>query len=324
MPLVVQSFGNATEYRRAIFCVLSYYAHSHNPLEVFLFTDNEGFFEIPLQGIPVKFFLLSPEDIVKMRGEIDFLHRIKIAVIEKAMKNSEEPICYVDSDTFFISDPDAKIALANSSMMFMHLREYSFSRLQNECYSGAFEFYNAITNNRFYDVKGNEIAVTENHTSWNAGAMIFHNGHAEHIPDVYNLTDQFYRLSQSHASEQYAFSVVFQNAMQINPCDDVIYHYWYKIKKRVLDAYFEKMDLQRILPLNNRIVKVRALTAKFPSLLENHAWILKDKAIQAFHRSEWQEGYRYAIKAILKNPFDWYFFKDLLYHTKRLIRESIN
>jgi hypothetical protein len=87
--LVIQSFGRDNEYRRAILTILSFYAHSslkREETKVLLFTDMPAYFSTFLEGLPVEYVLLTPEKIKSMRGEIDFLHRMKIAVIEEAFK----------------------------------------------------------------------------------------------------------------------------------------------------------------------------------------------------------------------------------------------
>src|SRR5687768_10678009 len=106
--LVIQSFGRENEYRRAILTILSFYAYSSIEMDktsVLLYTDKPEYFYGYLDGLPVNYILLTPEKIKKMRGDIDFLHRIKIAVIEEALILSDGAILYADSDSFFTGDP---------------------------------------------------------------------------------------------------------------------------------------------------------------------------------------------------------------------------
>src|SRR5688500_15091363 len=105
--LVIQSFGRENEYKRAILTVLSFYANCSLPDEqtrLMLFTDRPEYFSSYLSGLPVDFILLTPEKIKEMRGNIDFLHRMKIAVIEEAFDKTGGNIIYADSDTFFVAD----------------------------------------------------------------------------------------------------------------------------------------------------------------------------------------------------------------------------
>src|SRR5689334_14514320 len=107
--LVLQSFGRENEYKRAILTIWSYFACSTAPLpasRVLLFTDNPGYFTAWFGGLPVSYVHLTPEKIKQMRGSIDFLHRMKIALIEESFQTLEGNILYADSDTFFTADPE--------------------------------------------------------------------------------------------------------------------------------------------------------------------------------------------------------------------------
>src|SRR5215207_5956975 len=132
--LVIQSFGRESEYKRAILTVLSFYAYSSLPTEqmrVLFFTDQPAYFSLYFEGLTVEYILLTPEKIKQMRGEINFLHRMKIAVIEEAFSLTEGPLIYADSDTFFTADPIPLVNELEPAKGFMHLWEYRFEELRN-------------------------------------------------------------------------------------------------------------------------------------------------------------------------------------------------
>jgi hypothetical protein len=321
--LVIQSFGRENEYRRAIFTVLSFYAHCSLPVEetkVLLFTDKPDYFENYFSGLPVNYILLTPEKIKNMRGAIDFLHRMKIALIEESFALSGGPLFYTDSDAFFISDPAKVFATVSESKAFMHLTEYPFVRDVEDKTDTYRKFYELISRESFALTNGNILKVTSQHKSWNAGVMAFHPSHIRLIPDVYCLTEQFYSGSGSHASEQYAFSLVMQENLELKACDDVVYHYWYRVKKQIIDTFLEKELLGpwALLPLEQKLAKVKSWTNILPSLFEKHVWMIRDHAIQAFNENRFSEGYRWAAKALLRQPFgSTGFLKDSFYHLKR-------
>ncbi|WP_143434800.1 hypothetical protein [Hymenobacter roseosalivarius] len=103
--LVIQSFGRESEYRRALFSVLSFITFYRGDLalfEIVVFTDRPKYFEPYLKGVRVQYICLTQNKIASMRGHIDFVHRMKIAAIEEAFGlYAEANILYVDSDTFF-------------------------------------------------------------------------------------------------------------------------------------------------------------------------------------------------------------------------------
>jgi hypothetical protein len=328
---VIQSFGRENEYKRAILTVLSFYAHCSLPKEqtrVLFFTDQPEYFSNYLQGLPVEYVLLTPEKIKQMRGEIDFLHRMKIAVIEEAFNKAEGNILYADSDTFFINDPAFMLDQLTPAKSFMHLLEYPFESLRDfplPTGKTARAFVHLIENKVFYGADGREIKLSTQDISWNAGVMMFHSSHARFIPDVYALTDQFYPETSNHASEQFAFSIMLQKNTTINACDNVIYHYWYRTKKNIVDLLLEqKFNSQwAALLLQKKIEDVKNWSIKLPSVFKNHILTVQDNAIQAFNENKFREAYLWSIKAFLKKPFlDKSFLKDVAYHTKRLLKKN--
>jgi hypothetical protein len=328
--LVLQSFGRENEYKRAILTILSYFAYVPTPYsnsKALLFTDNPNYFGPYLSDLPVEYVLLTPEKIRTMRGEIDFLHRMKIAMIEEAFERSEGPLLYADSDTFFLSDPSSLMRSLSPEKSYMHLREYSFDYLKTLKMPAAatfHEFVELIETTTFRLADGSAFNVTADMFSWNAGVMLFHPSHRRFIPDVYALTEQFYPATRNHASEQYAFSLVLQTHTDLQACEPVIYHYWYRIKKQIADVFLDKqLSALKELDLERKLGIVRGWTKQIPLLFEEHEIALRDNAVQAFNENRFSEGYRWTFRALTKSPIsDKVFVKDVLYHTKRWLRSK--
>jgi hypothetical protein len=327
MALVTQSFGNEREYRRAIFAILSYYAH-HDRLkwkQTVLFTDNPAYFKNFLDGLPVQFELLTPQRIMTMRGKIDFLHRMKIAMIEHAFNKTNENLLYIDSDTFFISPSDALMQELSPRIGFMHLIEYSFKALMERQLADGdpvSPFVQLISSREFVKADGSRMPIYLSNYSWNAGVMMFHTSVRKLLADVYALTDQFYPSTHDHACEQYAFSIVLQNTIELRPCDNVVYHYWYRVKKAIMDGFLKKRfaGKWKHKNLNEKLKFVKRWTEQLPDIFETDILMLRDNAVQAFCENNFRKGYAAALRVILKNPMDATFLKDVLYHTKRFLK----
>lgn len=321
--LVLQSFGAENEYRRAIFAIWSFWVYCRKG-EVLLFTDNRAFFEPFFDEQPVRYILLTPGKISEMRGSIDFLHRMKIACIEEAFELSAANVLYVDSDTFFIADPATSMQQLSDSCSFMHLPEYRFRELRSMKMPAAKPFHaflDLINKNIFYGANGADIPVSLDHYSWNAGVMMLHGSVKSLLKNVYLLTDQFYPRTRNHASEQYAFSVVLQNNLTLRRCDDIVYHYWYRVKKQIVDLMLERLLSAEwaSLSVEEKIRDVSARTASLPLQIENHILLKRDNAIQSFNEGKYLAGYRHSIRAFISDPFNKEFFWDVMYHTRRLI-----
>jgi len=331
LNLVIQSFGGESEYKRAILAIWSFYAVLKNPVvssQVIFFTDAPTYFKKYLADLPIRFVLLTPEKISQMKGEVNFLHRLKIALIEEAFSLTQSDLLYADSDTFFTDDPARLMRRVSAQTSFMHVCEYRFdSLLKMDLPAGAkfHAFVKCISENKFPMPDGSQLVVTTDQYSWNAGVMMLHAAHVKLLPQVYALTDHFYLSTQNHASEQYAFSVALQNNSNIEACDEVVYHYWYRVKKQIIDLFLNKKMTKTWGELleGDKKRMVSEWVEILPRYLNNHVLLLRDKAIQAFHENRYSEGYRFAIRAMLKNPFALSFIKDVFYHSKRWLIRAV-
>jgi hypothetical protein len=103
----------------------------------------------------------------------------------------------------------------------------------------------------------------------------------------------------------------------------VIYHYWYRVKKKIVDDFLEKKlsSVWAVTSMTQKLEEVRAWTKMLPEYFESHLWTYQDHAIQAFNNDDFQNGYKWAIKSFTKSPFEnKRFFKDVLYHTGRRLK----
>lgn len=330
VKLVLQSFGRENEYKRAVLTILSYFAHSsllHTDSSVILFTDQPDYFKDYLKELPVTYISLTTSKIQQMQGDICFLHRMKIAIIEEAFKIGEGDMLYADSDTFFTADPTPLMEQLTADISFMHLLEYKFGSLRNMALPAGetfVRFLQLIEQQTFTLADGSPIKITPEDASWNAGVMMFHASHERFIPDVFALTDQLFPASKNHASEQYAFSIMMQRNTYLSSCDSVIYHYWYRIKKNIIDLYLQERlnDRWARLSLADKLAEVQHWTTILPAFFEKHFLTYRDNAIQAFNENNYAQAYPLAIKALWKNPSDLEFVKDVLYHTKRYLKHT--
>jgi hypothetical protein len=329
--LVIQSFGSENEYRRAVFCIISMYARlkniEHSDFVTSVYTDSPSFFEKYLGGLPVDYIALSKEEIRSMRGELNFLHRMKISVIENAFKTNPDVLFYVDSDAFFIDNASLVVKQISDKVAIMHTLEYQFDSLAKMALPAGKPFHaflDAIDKGVFKLQGNRNISVSNKLYSWNAGVIALHSTGQKFLNDVYSLTDQFYLKTENHASEQYAFSVILQKNVELRSCEDIVFHYWYRVKKNIMDDFLDK----RLSvgwsekSLTEKFQEVVSWTQKLPKYLSTHPLTYHDNAIQAFHRNEFFTGYRFAGGALFKGHINLSFVKDILYHTRRLLLKS--
>jgi hypothetical protein len=322
--LVLQSYGREYEYRRALLAILSYFVNGDpSSTHVVLFTDDVAWFERHLGGLPVHYEFLDEHRIRTMRGDIDFVHRMKIAMIDFVTQDGDADILYADSDTFFTASPASLTTQVDEQMVFMHLHEYRFGEIDYPMSGSYGETMNRVVqllqDGTLLDGTGARFPVSLDDSSWNAGVMMLHRTTAHRLRDVYALTDQIYRASQHHASEQYAFSLVFQRALNIRPCDSVIYHYWYGIKKQICDAYLSChiSEAWTRKTTKEKLEDVKVWIAELPNLFENHPLMTRDRAIQAFHNRRFADGYAWSARLLWSAPRLFLpFVRDIAYFTR--------
>ncbi len=326
--LVVQSYGNDREYLRAVFTVLTFVAHcAKREHVVLLYTDQPDFFRNYFHGLPVEYISLTDSWIREMRGDIDFLHRIKIGILENAFQRYPGAIVYADSDSFFIGDPDLLLSQLSPDTSFMHKFEYTFDSVRESPLPAGAALRSVVKfvdGHQFLLPGGQAIAATAGLSSWNAGVMLFHPSQAKWIPDVYAITNDIFRATGHHASEQYAFSIVLQTRTRLRENEPINYHYWYRIEKVIMD----KLLAKRLSPswssktLDQKLAETRKWADQIPGYLGGHVLMLRDRSIQAFNENKFGQGFRFALLAVLKNPTDIRFLKDVAYHTKRFLTKG--
>jgi len=321
--LVTQSFGRESEYKRAILAVLSFwalYSGSKQDVQVLIFTDQPKYFAEYFAGLSVEYIPLTPKKITSMRGEIDFIHRMKIALIEEAFQRyPAADMLYVDSDTIFVKDPKNLLDNIHSDNSFMHLIELEFDEYKKFALQGVGEanhlpFIELLEKKTFLTSKGEE--VFHSLTGWNAGVMGLPAKVADFLPDVYKLTDEFYTIAPLNGSEQAAFSYILQTRTNLRDCEEYVYHYWGVFKKQVIDTILPRVINKTLekLPISQRLLEVERLTKYVPLVIKTH-----EEALHALNNNKFKEGFKSAIKAMRMSPVNKSFLRHLLYHTKRFL-----
>jgi hypothetical protein len=325
--LVMQSYGAMNEYRRAIFSIWSFYLWTKASADVvpcLIFTDNPDVFEKYCGGLPLKYVLLTAERIGEMRGDIDFVHRVKVEVIKEAFALTEGNILYVDSDTFFIDSPANYINRLSDTQSFMHKYEYKFGEMKNFNSPGLLSFrqlYDFIKSHTFTLSNNRRITIPLDQVSWNAGVIILHKSQEAHLPDVLMLTDALHRGVPHHGCEQYAFCVVLDMNGKVSDCEDLVYHYWLPVKKPIADIFLSERitDAWSQLSMADKLIDMKRWTSVFPRYFQRHVLMIQDQAIQAFNENRFRAGYFFSLRALLKSPLNRKFLLHVMYHSKRLI-----
>lgn len=317
---IVLSYGRETEYQRAVFAVLSFwawYSGDRASVQTIICTDNPAFFQPYLAGLPVQYELLTPKQLTHMQGPARYVHRVKVRLLELIFARfPDRDILYIDTDTFFVADPAALLTRLTPTTSLMHQPEYLlqdavgvFAEFGQQHYP---EQLLELLAREAFRVAGQPARFYSRQRAWNSGVLGISCQHAGLLPDVLALADTFFARTRWFVSEQLAFSLVLQNQSQLVGCQAYLLHYWGRRQKSLMDAQLTRLlrpgFQQATLP--ERLRQVRQLTGPWQRRVE--ADRLREGALYALTNRQPAAGLKYALKSLTRAPFSRYFLRRLL------------
>ena len=222
--VVYQAYGKIEILHECLYSVATLwkYAKPEN-LTIVIFTDQPDWFTqyiTDTQGIIL--IQITPEQIQQWRGEINFVHRVKIEILLQASVILSGNILYLDTDTFFLSSPEPLFSIIGSGGKIMHLKEDILSKSKLPLNKKIFRYVRGKT----FMLSSRTISIDGHLGMWNAGALGFHTQEVDLLKEILQLTDLLYRGYAKHTMEQLAFSVIFQLSGKISAAEDIVFHYW--------------------------------------------------------------------------------------------------
>jgi len=325
------SSGHVKLHNRTILSVLSLLGNYSLAAgdRLLIYTDEPAYYEPFLSGVPIEYKLLPEAKIKEMMGPDDLIHRVKIGVIEDAVRSyPQNNIFYIDSDTFFFAPIGDLLQKITPRRSVMHKFEYDMTFLGTYPMHDKDHFravYETLRHKTFY-IAGKAVRIQpEDFASWNAGIIGLHHSNTAWLHEVYELADQLYASARNHACEQYAFSYILQKRTELLSCEHCNRHYWHRIEKQIVDEFLQRKLTEEFagLPLPLKIEHAskwcRFLLKKIP----NHPYWLRYSAMIAFQERQFAKGYYLAMRTLVAAPRqDLTFFKDIAYHTKRMLLEK--
>ncbi|SMC96069.1 hypothetical protein [Pedobacter africanus] len=315
--LVLLSYGRISEYKRAIFCILSLWAWGKEHLpdwRILIYTDQPDFFKPYLKGLNVQYVHLTDELTTAMLAGTTYFHRRKVAVIDMTFKMFPgDALMFIDSDTFFITEPAKLLNSFEVGKCFMHKREYMlkdglalFSSFNQGQYPEAFLKYIA---GRSFEIGGLIEQFSDLDYSWNSGVLALDQSFATYMPDVFRLTDEFYANSEWFISEQLAFALVLQKRTEIRSAEEFVLHYWGAQQKVLLDGLLDKLfESTPAAELFNK-TQICALTKKWERAVKI------DMAVEqiniAYANQNTIYGIKQSVKLVLQMPLYPQVYKSL-------------
>jgi hypothetical protein len=260
--LIYQAYGSVDILNEALLSILSYLRQPAGAT-VLVYTDNPTHFQAVLgDATGVTYVFIEPAQWRAWRGEIDFVHRVKIKVLQHAAAHYMGYLLYVDTDTIFTQLIAPVFTGLAQGQRFMHVGE---GRL------GDGNPLNRKINRALQQADGAALVggtIGPETRMYNAGALGLRSpADAPLLAEVLALTEQLYRLYPKHVMEQLAFSVVWARAGPVHEAAPWVYHYWnLKEIRPVLARLFTPLPGVTLASW-----QARAATLDVPALAEDKA-----------------------------------------------------
>ena len=254
--IIYQVHGNPDNYNEALYSILSYYKFNiDSGNTIAIYTDNKQYLKkyLPSDVILID---INLEKIKEWRGEIDFVHRVKIKIIQDFTSKYKGNFLYLDSDTCFTSNITDIFDSIENDILFFDKYECDLFESKIRIIKRIATFFKR---NKLQKSNSDLISidVTKPFYLFNAGVIGFNSKYTPLLTEVEVLTDFLYPKLKSHITEQFAFCYYFQTIQTPHVTDEKIYHYWdFKEFRPVLKAFFKFNATKNLSELLSEIHKV--------------------------------------------------------------------
>ncbi len=220
MNTLLLVFGKRISYHyEALFAIESILAHSTNAPKIHIYTDAPEFYKFIESKITIH--LINPDLIREWKGPYNCPWREKMKTVQDlSLKYPDEPLLYLDSDTFAYRSFDEFEQFITNGQAFMHLKETVLSKAPNK--TGR-RLWSEVHGQTYAGVK-----VPENVAMWNAGVLgLPVNKQKETIETAIRICDELCEKQvKSWLIEQFSWSLALQTMHNLHPANAFIGHYW--------------------------------------------------------------------------------------------------
>lgn len=291
MHLLYLTFGNHPDlHAQAAFSIYSFLREETLLHTINVITDQPFFYNHLQQKVNI--IATNAAELKDWEGKNHFFWRVKLKAIEKICAlYPNDPVMYLDADTFLINDLEIIYLHLQAGKALMHMNEGPLSGKKSKTEK---QMWRQIANKTF----GNML-MQPAHCMWNAGVVATPNTQQnKECQLALRICDEM--CSQGVAPrliEQYALSLALQTYYELQEAQNNIVHYWSvkaiwveKIKAFFLQTYFSQASFHEILQLlaafdftkipiaqrtRNTNVRLKNFADKaFPS--QNHVFLFKD------------------------------------------------
>ncbi|WP_089938950.1 hypothetical protein [Candidatus Entotheonella palauensis] len=252
--LVYQAYGSIDILHECIYSVLSFYKYnSDSDIHIIIYTDSRPYLQSYL-GQAISYQDIEQSQIDFWKGEIDFIHRVKIKILQDFISRYEGNLLYTDTDTIFRSDISNIYKNIADDKLYMHQNEGRIGHEDNTMMRKVNRFFKSNVITERIDISP---AAITNLSMYNAGVLGFHTDQKHILSKSLIFTDEIYPMFPRHIVEQLAFSLYMQTSGPLHEAREQIFHYWnFKEFRIILKDFFEKYNNMPIESLIERIENI--------------------------------------------------------------------
>lgn len=253
MNIVYLVFGDKMEnYQQVYFSIYTALARKSNKDRIIVIAEDESLFKS--FGDNVEVLPINRDVIKEWEGKHQFFWRVKIKALQLvAEKYPNDPILYLDGDTFFYQDFDALREALENGQNFMHLEEGKLSQLSSKTEKLMWKQMKGKTYHKY--------TIDENSAMWNAGLIGVSDKHFGCLQYTLEVNDAMCADGVTRRLiEQFAFSIGLNEYSSLKPADDVVGHYWGNKKEwnQMIDLFIKKSFMKDYM-LDQIIAEVKVM-----------------------------------------------------------------
>jgi len=253
--ILFQAYGNQQILAECRFALMQLLQHNDpNDICLVLYTDNPGYFTKELKAFDNNIIeMVTPALITAWRGKIDFVHRVKVEILQHFFSSHSGSVLYCDTDTYCLQPISGLFRQIENGAVYMHSNEGLIGKSNNT----VIKKWKRFLTTKNSTINGKPVAGINGIAMWNAGVIGLHSNKAYLLKEVLNITDSIYPVFAKHTVEQFAFSYVLQKNGLISPADNFIFHYWDLKEYRVLLNKFYEINKGK--SLQELAIKIQSL-----------------------------------------------------------------
>src|SRR5579864_9352693 len=161
---------------------------NRNDYRIAVYTDRPD--QVPAHDLvqPVE---VSPADLAAFRGPLDYVHRIKLGILQRALGEHGAPLIYVDGDTRWLHVPDEPFAaLSEDAPDPGSISPCYLYRVEGTITTSFFPQYFHLLQRKRQQLAAWRLSPDPPWTMWNSGTVGIPKQSAGFIDDVLRVNDE--------------------------------------------------------------------------------------------------------------------------------------